>query len=238
VPKEKLFFGVGVSNRIKLSGCWSMWRDFFGGGESVPSNLILIQRHCRNSDDSGIGRNWFGDDGIGADFCAITDCYVTENFGAATDDDIVTESGMALDGFEINSAQGDALKNQTVVTDFGRLADHHAHSMIDHESFAEFRARVNFDSSQEAPDFTKQAREEKQTISIKLVRNSMKKNGFGAWIKKRDFQNGFRRGIVIFVSSQKVQHLNRCPYRGAIAAYLDRQFAIRVKGLMVERWFG
>ena len=82
-----------------------------------------------------------GDDG------AFADGDGPQDLGPDADDDVVPQGGVALGAAQaagalgVVDAQGDALVEGAVVPDLGRLADDHAHPVVDEEALADLRLR-------------------------------------------------------------------------------------------------
>ncbi len=139
----------------------------------------------------------FGDDGVRADATAVTEVDRAEDFCAGPDEDLVAHGGVAFDGIELHSAQGDPMKNNAVVADFGRFTNDDAHAVIDHQASAKRRPRVNFYAREPAAQFTKKTGNEKEFMAIKKIRHTMKEHGLGTRIEQDDLQIGFGGRIVI-----------------------------------------
>ena len=88
----------------------------------------------------------------GADLHVVADADVSQNLGARADDHVVAEGGVPLALLLAGAAQGHALVEQNVVADFGGLADHHAHAVVDEEPAADRRAGMDLDARQGAAE--------------------------------------------------------------------------------------
>src|SRR4051812_35760134 len=95
---------------------------------------------------------------------------VAQDFSAATDNDTVTDGGMALgSALRAGAAESDALVDGHVVADDCRFADHDAHAVIDEQTFADLRAGMDFDAGQPARDLRKQSRQQEQAMTPEPV---------------------------------------------------------------------
>lgn len=75
---------------------------------------------------------------------------VSEYLRTSTDDHPILEGWMALFGSEALSAESDAVVQRHVIADDSRFTDDDTHPVIDEESAAYPRPRVNLDSREES----------------------------------------------------------------------------------------
>ena len=68
----------------------------------------------------------------------------SENNTVGTHHNSVSQGGMALLLLQGRPAKDDPFIDQTVVSNLGRLADHHPHSVIDEEASADGRSGMDF----------------------------------------------------------------------------------------------
>ena len=97
------------------------------------------------------------DDGIRSDLDVVTDSDAAENFGPGTYDHMVAQRRMALASLFAGPSKRHALKEGDVLANLRRLPDHDAHAMIDEETFADDRGRMDFDAGQNACDLRNHA---------------------------------------------------------------------------------
>ena len=95
---------------------------------------------------------------------------------------LIADGGMALALLAARAAQRDALVQQHVVADFGGLADHHAHAVIDEEAAADGGAGVDFDAGEKAADLRNHARQQRHVPAVQPVRQAVRQDG----VKARD----------------------------------------------------
>ena len=92
------------------------------------------------ADHGRVGRHVVDDHAVGADLRAVADRDRPEQLGARADRDVVLDGRVALAGREAGAAERHALVERDVVADLGRLADHHAHAVVDEEARRRSRA--------------------------------------------------------------------------------------------------
>ena len=128
--------GIGLEGRPRL------------GGGVAPGDLA-----GRVADHRGAVGDLAQHHRGGADACPVADPERPQHLRAGTDDDTVAQARMALlPAGERGAAQGHALVKRAIVADFGGLADHHAHAVVDKQPPADFGTGVDFDPGQEPPE--------------------------------------------------------------------------------------
>jgi hypothetical protein len=85
----------------------------------------------------------------------------SQNFCACADNYVIPQGGMPFAPFVSGPPQSHILVQQNVVPNLGRLTDHDAHPVIYKKSTANPRARVNFDSGEEAGELRDYARHQR-----------------------------------------------------------------------------
>src|SRR5262245_53646190 len=98
----------------------------------------------------------FDDHRAAANFGAFADGDRPEHYRADADDNIVFERGMALAALLARAAERHALVERDPIADFARLADHHAHAVVDEEAPADRRAGMDLDAGEKAADLRDQ----------------------------------------------------------------------------------
>ena len=86
-----------------------------------------------------------------------------DQFRARADDDIVTQGGVAFGAVGACAAERYALIEHDVGADFGGLADHYAHAVVDKETRANLGAGVNLDAGNEADEMHDSAWQQRHT---------------------------------------------------------------------------
>jgi hypothetical protein len=102
---------------------------------------------------------------------------------------------MALAFFLAGAAQGNALVNEHVVADLGRLADHHAHAVVNEETPPDASARVDFDSCEPAAELGDETRNQRYAPAPELVRQPVQQDGMETGITQQDFENAACCGV-------------------------------------------
>src|SRR4030043_2224238 len=85
-----------------------------------------------------------------ADPCTIPNCNGSQNSGVGSNNDTVSQSGMAFLFFKGRTAHHNAFINETIVTDLGCLSNYDAHSVIDEEPPSKLCPWMNLDSRKQA----------------------------------------------------------------------------------------
>src|ERR1700677_3767286 len=98
-----------------------------------------------NSDDHGAVRNFFDDNGIGANPAVVADLDRAENLRAGADDHPVADGGVALSGLCPGSAERDAVIDRDVVAHLGGFADHYTGRVVDEHAGPEGRTGMDVD---------------------------------------------------------------------------------------------
>ena len=163
-----------------------------------------------NSDDHGAARNFFDDNGIGADPAVVADLDRAENFRAGADDHPVADGRMTLAGVCAGSAERDAVINRDVVADLGGFADHHAGGVVDEQAGAQGRTGMDVDPGQDPGDLTERAGGHLRAASPQPMADSVTPNGMHAWVGEHDLQRAGDGGIAVFrrldVAPERVEH--------------------------------
>jgi hypothetical protein len=95
---------------------------------------------------------------------------------------------MTLAAFAARAAQRDALVEQNVVTDFGRLANDDAEAVVDKEALADLGAGVNFNARQQPSKVGHETSHDVQTLLVQTVRQTMEENSVQTGVTEQDFQ--------------------------------------------------
>src|SRR5438552_18886491 len=81
--------------------------------------------------------------------------------GARAHCDMVAQGWVALFPTVAGTAEGYALGQMTEVADYRRLADNHAHAVIDKQALADFGPGMNFNPGHKAAEVRDQPRQER-----------------------------------------------------------------------------
>src|SRR5512135_3241873 len=107
------------------------------GIETMGDFVLLVQDARRNAGSRRTGGHILHHHRIGADLRAVADVDRAKHLRARADHHAVAYGGMALAMLPGSAAQGHAVIHGHVVADLGRLADHHAHAVVDEEAPAD-----------------------------------------------------------------------------------------------------
>src|SRR5664279_3363396 len=99
---------------------------------------------------------------------------VAQNLRASTDHYVVEKGRVPLPQFLAGSTKRHTLVERDVLTDNGGLADHHAHTVIDKEPTADFRAGMDLDGGEKASDLRQPARQQKEPVIPQPVIHAIK----------------------------------------------------------------
>ena len=94
--------------------------------------------------------------GVASDAYVVTNMDIAQNLGTRSHGDIVAKRGVALAALVARASQGDALVQDAVVADNGRLAYHDAHGMIDEETPPKLSGGMNLDAGEKPRDLRKE----------------------------------------------------------------------------------
>jgi hypothetical protein len=140
------------------------------GGETRFVTGLFFDDVRRNAYRCGAGRHALDHHCIGTNARAVADSNGSENFRAGAKHYAVAESRMALAFVPRRAAECDAVIKRAVVADFGGLAYHHAHAMVDEEAPSDARARMDLDAGEKTPDMRNQTRQPSEARAPQPVR--------------------------------------------------------------------
>ncbi len=83
------------------------------------------------------------------------------------------------------AAEGYIMKQDTVVSDIGRLADYQAGAVVNEKPLPDFRPGVNLQTGQQADDLGKQARKKWDTKIPEKMIYPVRKDGVKSGIKQK-----------------------------------------------------
>src|SRR5471032_93785 len=122
-------------------------------GFMLVADFRLDDDPPRNAHNGGARRHGLGHHSIGTYFGTGTHRKGTEHLGARPYHHAITQSRVALAFIPGGAAQRHAFIQGHVITDFGGLANHNAHAMVDKEATPHLGTRVNLDAGQPAAKF-------------------------------------------------------------------------------------
>ena len=122
-----------VAGDLVLPCFFTFFYGFPAGGRDVG-----IEKFIETNDGHAI-RNFFGDDGLGANGGAVADFNVPKNGGPGTEDDGVTDLRMSIPAFFPGPSQGHGVEDGTIRPDAGRLPDDDPGRVINQQATTELR---------------------------------------------------------------------------------------------------
>ncbi len=96
-----------------------------------------------------------------------------------------------------DAAQRDAVIQGDVVAHLGRLANHHAHAVVNEEAFADLGAGMDFDAGEEAPDVRQEAAKQSPASLPGGVRKTIDLERVEAGITQKDLEARLDRRITV-----------------------------------------
>ena len=89
--------------------------------------------------------------------------------------------------------------NGAVIANFRRLANNHAHAVVNKQIIADFGAGVDFNTGKMAAELRNEPCQRKPAVTVKKMGRPVPEQGMKTSIKKNDFENAF--GSRIFLSN-------------------------------------
>src|SRR6185369_15133254 len=174
----------------------------------TPLVLFFLCHHhpSRNTDNRGIIRDRFHDDGVGTDFCPLPYCKRTKNLGAGADHHVVQQRRMTFDLVPGNTAQGNSVVEGHIIAYLGRLAYDNPHAVINKKLSTDLGARMDFDTGQETADMRGKAAEEEELVDPEPVGDTIEPKRMQAGIAKYDLQHisggriAFKNRVDVFTN--------------------------------------
>ena len=124
----------------------------------------------RNTDRGGIGRQIFEHHTARADTDIIPDIHRAKHLGTGTDQHVIAQCGVALAGILASAAQGNAVVDGAVITDFCRFAEHDAHTVVNEQPVADLGTGVDLDAGQVAGQLADEARQEETLVTLLVLK--------------------------------------------------------------------
>src|SRR5439155_13765731 len=132
----------------------------------------------------------------GADPAARPDGEGPDDAGAGPDDDIVGQGRVALLLLEARAAQGDAVEQRDVLPDLGRLADDHAHAVVDEQARPQLGGGVDLDARQETAHMGQEARGYEPAVAPEPVSGPVEPDGVDARVTEHHLERRVRGGVT------------------------------------------
>src|SRR3954466_4481909 len=115
-----------------------------------------------------------------------------------------------LTAIERRAAERHALIDGAAVADLGRLADHHAHAVVDEHARADLRARMDLDAGEPAPEVRGEAPEPGEAVQPEPARELVDVDGVQPRVAGEDFPGRARRRVALqdagYVAAQLGKH--------------------------------
>src|SRR5262249_50790864 len=128
-----------------------------------------------NADHNGVRGNLAHDDRARPDPAAVTDLEGADDLGPGPDDYVVAQGRVALLAFQARPAEGHALQQGDVRAALGGLADDDAHAVIDEETGAELRGRMDLDARDDPRHVREEAGRDRPAVPPHRVSEPMER---------------------------------------------------------------
>ena len=161
-------------------------------------SLIPDDDSSRRADDGCSCRNIPGHNRVCANLRIVSDADVSQNFGSGADHDIVSDRRMAFAVLLAGSSQRRAMVHRAVVADDRRFPDHHAHAVVDEESFPDIGGGMNFDAVDHAHEIHDALSKQLQFYFIEKMGDAVPENRLHSGIEQNDLQIAPRCRISFF----------------------------------------
>ena len=143
----------------------------------------------RNTDRGGIGRQIFEHHTARADTDIIPDIHRAKHLGTGTDQHVIAQCGVALAGILAGAAQGNAVVDGAVITDFCRFAEHDAHTVVNEQPVADLGTGVNLDAGQVAGQLADEARQEETLVTVQKMCNFVRYQHMETGVQNDDLRH-------------------------------------------------
>ena len=176
-----LRYGVGNVNLIEIVDLSSsLTRDTSGDSDrcTVLGDILENYRICRDLTVTVY------DDGA-------------QHLCARSDENVIAERGMTLSYVLTRTAERYALVERAIVSYLGCLTDNDARSVVDNESLADGRARVDLNSGKEFCHLAYRPCGKGMSTEIELVRDAVGEDGVQSRIEQKNLYVTFRRGVSL-----------------------------------------
>ena len=143
----------------------------------------------RNTDRGGIGRQIFEHHTARADTDIIPDIHRAKHLGTGTDQHVIAQCGVALAGILAGAAQGNAVVDGAVITDFCRFAEHDAHTVVNEQPVADLGTGVDLDAGQVAGQLADEARQEETLVTVQKMCNFVRYQHMETGVQNDDLRH-------------------------------------------------
>src|SRR5262249_58982002 len=155
--------------------------------------------------------------------------------GPGPDDYVVAQGRVALLAFQARPAEGHALQQGDVRADLGGLADDDTHAVIDEETRAELRGRMDLDARDEPRHVREEAGRDRPAVPPHRVSEPMERQRVHPGIAEQDLEGGTSSRVALTdgpnIAAQVGEHHSVPP--GLVAGGRGAQGARRdVRGVL------
>ncbi len=105
-----------------------------------------------------------------------------------TDDDVVFQRRMALAALQASAAEGHSLIQRAVAPDLSRLADDHAHAVIDEQPGRDLGTRVDLDAGGKAHQVGEHSRDDRDVPAIERMDEAMRDHRVQSGIREQHLE--------------------------------------------------
>ena len=150
-----------------------------------------------DADHGGMCGNGSQDDRARTDLGMVAHRERAKYFRARCHDDVVAERRMSLSFFFARSAEGHPLVERDVSPDLRRLTDDNTCPVVDKESLADGRSRMDLNPRQEAPEVRDQARDQHPAAHKKCVGDTVQPDGMQPAVAEHHLDHALRRRVTL-----------------------------------------
>ena len=202
---------LGIGQHVMIEVDIQLTRDLLGtlltvhGVGTRPQQLCLctdaLPLHHDNAswdaDHGGMCGNGSQDDRARTDLGMVAHRERAKYFRARCHDDVVAERRMSLSFFFARSAEGHPLVERDVSPDLRRLTDDNTCPVVDKESLADGRSRMDLNPRQEAPEVRDQARDQHPAAHKKCVGDTVQPDGMQPAVAEHHLDHALRRRVTL-----------------------------------------
>ena len=158
--------------------------------------LAVAHHNARgNADHGAVLRHVLDDNRAATDLRIVVNGDTAKNGCIHANHNVIAERGMALAALFARAAERDTLIQRDVIADFARFADDHAHGVVDEETTADFRSRVNFHARHETSELARNARQAFQAVVPQPMLNDVAPTSMQARIREPNDEFALRGRI-------------------------------------------
>src|SRR3990167_9088770 len=179
-------------------------------GNSLALGFLLIVSFDddppRDANRRSARRHLLGHHGIRADLGARADRERPQHLGTSSDHHTIFQRRMALTLVPTGAAKGYTLVKSDVIADLGGFTDDDAHTVVDKETPANLRTRVNFDTRRPAPEVRHHSRQPLPATAPQRMRQAMQPHRMQPRIASDHLKGITRRRIAMKYALDILSH--------------------------------